>query len=89
MMERILTVENQNGIHARPSAAIVSCVSKFDCEIKLETENGEADGKSIMEILMLKILVGSKVKVTASGPDEEKVLDALEALFKDHFGVKE
>ena len=85
----MLTVENQNGIHARPSAAIVSCVSKYDCEVKLETPDGEADGKSIMEILMLKIVVGTNVKIIASGPDEEKVLDDLEALFKDHFGVKE
>lgn len=89
MTEKTLIVENQNGIHARPSAAIVNCVGQYDCEVKIETSEGEADAKSIMEILMLKITMGEKVKLIASGPDEEKVLDALEALFKDHFGVKE
>lgn len=89
MTEKTLIVENQNGIHARPSAAIVGCVSKYESVVTLKTNDGKADARSIMEILMLKILFGTQVTVIADGSDEEQVIVDLEQLFKDHFGVKE
>jgi len=89
MVERILLVENQSGIHARPSAAIVNCLSSYNCSVKLETSTGKADARSIMEILMLRATLESEVKVIAEGEDEEAAVNALEHLFKDHFGVKE
>jgi phosphocarrier protein len=89
MVEKILLVENQSGIHARPSAAIVNCLSSYSSNVRLETLEGKADARSIMEILMLRILCGAEVKVIAEGSDEGQAVDALENLFKDHFGVKE
>lgn len=90
MAEKILLVENQSGIHARPSAAIVECLKDYkDCKIHLETSQGRADARSIMEILMLRALVGTEVKVIANGDGEEQAIAALEQLFQDHFGVKE
>jgi len=86
MIEKTLTVENQSGIHARPSAAIVNCLSSYASEVKFETSAGKANARSIMEILMLKIMLHDEVKVTAEGSDEEQALAALEQLFKDQFG---
>jgi len=89
MAEKKLLVENKNGIHARPSAAIVETVKKFSSEVTLKTDNGEADAKSIMSILMLKISYGTEITVIAKGPDENETLDALDALFKNKFGFED
>ena len=89
MTEKKLLVENKNGVHARPSASIVEITNKFSSEVTIKTENGEADAKSIMAILMLRILSGTEVLVVANGPDETEVLDALEKLFKDKFGFED
>jgi len=89
MAERKLHVENKNGIHARPSASIVETVKKFSSEVTLKTSAGEADAKSIMSILMLKISYGTEITVIANGPDENETLDALDALFKCKFGFED
>ena len=89
MAEKKLLVENKNGIHARPSAAIVETVKKFSSEVTLKTSTGEADAKSIMSILMLKISYGTEVTAVADGADENETLDALDALFKNKFGFED
>jgi phosphocarrier protein len=89
MFERTLIVENESGIHARPSAAVVNCLSQYESEVKFETSRGKADARSIMEILMLRISQNDEVKVIANGSDEEQAVNALDELFRNHFGTKE
>ena len=86
MVEKKLLVENKNGIHARPSAMIVEVLSNFSSDIIIKTESGEADARSIMAILMLKILHGTEISVIANGQDEQEAVEAVEKLFKDKFG---
>jgi phosphocarrier protein len=86
MVEKKLLVENKNGIHARPSAAIVEALSNFSSEVIIKTKTGEADARSIMAILMLKILCGTEISIIANGSDEAEVIEAVEKLFKDKFG---
>jgi phosphocarrier protein len=86
MIEKKLLVENKNGIHARPSAAIVGALSDFKSEVMIKTETGQADARSIMAILMLKILCGTEITFVVDGPDEEETIAAIEALFDDKFG---
>ncbi|MDR0304547.1 MAG: HPr family phosphocarrier protein [Chitinispirillales bacterium] len=86
MIEKRLLVENKNGIHARPSAAIVGTLSGFSSEVIIKTDDGEADARSIMAILMLKILCGTEISIVANGDDEVEAINALEKLFKEKFG---
>lgn len=82
---KTFTVNNKLGIHARPAAQFVKIASRFDCEISVEKDEEEIDGKSIMGLMMLAAGNGSQLKVTADGSDEEEALAALEDLVSRNF----
>ena len=82
---KTFTVNNKLGIHARPAAQFVKIASRFDCEISVEKDEEEIDGKSIMGLMMLAAGNGSQLKVTAVGSDEEEALAALEDLVSRNF----
>jgi phosphocarrier protein HPr len=79
-------VENKLGLHARPAAAFVQTTHKYRSSVTVQKEGGDSvDGKSIMGILTLAAEKGSKLHISADGPDEEGLLNSLEALFKRKF----
>lgn len=82
---KIFIVNNKLGIHARPAAQFVKIASRFDCEIRVEKDEEEIDGKSIMGLMMLAAGHGSQLKVTADGGDEAEALVALEELVGRNF----
>ena len=77
---REFTVQNRLGLHARPSAQFVKLCSRFRCDVWVEKDGEQVNGKSIMGLMMLAAGMGSKLKVTCEGADGEKALAELEAL---------
>ena len=77
---REVTVLNRLGLHARPSAMFVKVCSRFKCEVWIEKDGEEVNGKSIMGLMMLAAGLGTKLKITCDGPDAEKALAEIEAL---------
>lgn len=88
MVERVLTVIGQLGLHARAAAKLVRVASQFQSTIELErVDTGQsADAKSILNVLMLAASSGTSIRVIAAGVDEAAAVDALEHLFRDSFG---
>jgi phosphocarrier protein HPr len=86
MTERTVTIQNRNGLHARPAAEIVKTAAKFRCEITLIREDLEVNGKSIMGVMMLAAEFGSQLVIRCDGADEQGALDALAALIESKFG---
>lgn len=86
---RQLVVTHAQGVHARPSAAIVNTVRRFHSVVKIRNANREANAGEILEVMSLGIPFGAQVTLTAKGPDADEVLDALEDLFTDNFGMSE
>lgn len=82
---KTFTVNNKLGIHARPAAQFVKIASRFESEIRVEKDEEEIDGKSIMGLMMLAAGHGSRLKVTADGSDEAEALAALEGLVDRNF----
>ena len=85
MEEREATVKNRLGIHARPSALLVQTAKKFSSEITLVKDGLEVNGKSILGVMMLEAVVGSKIRVRAEGEDEavaaKKMFKLIESAF--------
>jgi phosphocarrier protein HPr len=86
MMERAVQVVNKNGIHARPAAEIVRTAARFRCEITMERDGLEVNGKSIMGVMMLAAEFGATVNLRADGPDAGEALEALSGLIAGRFG---
>jgi phosphocarrier protein HPr len=85
MTERILTIRNRAGMHARPAALLVKTASAFKSQIHIEKDGERINGKSIMGVITLGATYNSQLKVIADGPDEAAALDALERLFENRF----
>ncbi len=85
MPTREFTVTNKLGIHARPAAQFVKTASAFSCDIHVEKDDEQADGKSIMGLMMLAAGHGSVLSITADGDDAEAALDALGGLIARNF----
>jgi len=81
-----LTIVNKLGLHARAAAKFVKCASQFSSKIILSKDGIEADGKSIMSILMLAAEKGSTVTLKVFGDDQESAFQALKKLISDGFG---
>ena len=81
-----LTIENRNGLHARPAALFVKTSSKYRSEVWVEKDGERVNGKSIMGLMMLAAGKGSVLRVSAEGEDAQTVLDALEQLIRTRFG---
>jgi phosphocarrier protein len=89
MMQSEVTILNKLGLHARAAAKFVTLASRFDSEIRVQRGTKEANGKSIMGIMMLAASQGTRLCIIASGPDEEKALQQLETLINERFGEHE
>ena len=86
MPERIVQIENKNGLHARPAAEIVKCAAKFRSEITIVKDDLDVNGKSIMGVMMLAAEFGSTIVLRASGDDADAALDALATCIASKFG---
>ena len=88
-VELRVTVENRQGLHARPSSMLAETALKFEgTELKLKRGELEVNAKSIMELLMLEAVCGTELVLSARGPDAEQALDVIRALFACQFHVK-
>lgn len=76
-LAREATIRLPHGLHSRPSAALAQLAQKFESSILVVTDNGEADVKSMLDILSLAITPNSIVVVITRGCDEALAMDAV------------
>lgn len=85
MVERKLKLKNKLGLHARAAAKLVQLGETFKSEIKISKDTVEANGKSILSVLLLAAPLGTELTFRIEGPDEEKAMDAINALIERKF----
>lgn len=85
MIERMVTIKNRAGIHARPAALLVQTASRYKSQIFIEKENDRINGKSIMGIITLGASYDTSLKLIADGADEGEAIDAMVRLFDSKF----
>jgi phosphocarrier protein len=85
-LEQEFTITNKNGMHARPAAQFVKQASQFQCEILMEKDDEQVNGKSIMGLMMLAASKGEKIKLITEGTDAESAMATLGGLITSGFG---
>jgi phosphocarrier protein len=92
---RDIKVSNKLGLHARPAMQFVDLANQFKSQIMVSKpaidgeEAGEADGKSVMQMIILAATEGTPLKIIAEGEDAELAVKKLAQLFEDKFGEGE
>ncbi len=85
MFKTKAVVQNEAGIHCRPSAILVKEGSAYAGKILVTAESGSCDLTSALECIMLGLEPGAEVTIQVTGPDEEAFGKKLAELFETHF----
>ena len=85
MVEKILTVRNRAGIHARPASLIAQTANKFSSEILLENNDTTVNAKSIMGVITMAAGYNTNLVLKADGSDAADAVAAIAALFENKF----
>src|SRR5687768_8031014 len=84
-LTRIVIVTNPQGLHARPADMFVKTAMRFQSKIEVVKDSERVDGKSILSMLTLAAMEGTKLSLEATGGDAQQALDALAELFLRNF----
>jgi len=72
------TIHNSHGLHARPSAILVSIAKKFQADIQVTNVAGKStSAKSLMKLMSLGVRCDEALTFTANGADAELALTAI------------
>ena len=80
MFYKEIVVRCESGLHNRQATYFVQKANEFECSIWLESENRKMNAKSLLGIMSLGIITGTKVSLSAQGADAEAAVTALEEL---------
>ena len=79
------TIPNKLGMHARPAAQFVKRASRYACDVWVEKDDEQVNGKSIMGLMMLAAGHGSQLLIDCDGADAERALQEIEELVAGKF----
>jgi len=81
-------IVNKRGLHARASAKFVNHVNELaeDLDIRVRKEGTEAEGGSILGLMMLGAARGDSINISVSGDSAEAALASLVNLVRTGFG---
>ena len=85
MVEKMLTVKNRAGIHARPAAIIAQTANKFQSEVTITKDDASVNAKSIMGVITMAAGYNTVLTLQVEGPDETDCATAIEELFNSKF----
>jgi phosphocarrier protein HPr len=87
MIEKIITLQDQVGFHARTAALFAKRATQFKAEIQVEFKEKKANGKSTLALMTLGVKSMEEIKIIIQGPDEQAAMEALTALIESQFKV--
>ncbi|KUO55241.1 MAG: serine kinase [Sphingomonadales bacterium BRH_c3] len=87
-VRRTLTIVNERGLHARASAKFVGAVAALPngTKVRVAKDGHEAEGGSILGLMMLGAAKGDEVELIVTGENAEAVFADLSAMIQDGFG---
>ena len=82
MFNKEIVVRCESGLHNKQATYFVQKANEFSSSIWLEAGSRKMNAKSLLGIMALGIVTGTTVVITASGPDAEEAVNALELLLQ-------
>ena len=80
MFNKEVVVRCESGLHNKQATYFVQKANEFTCSIWVESVNRKMNAKNLLGIMSLGIVTGATVTLSASGPDAEEAVNALETL---------
>ena len=78
MTDRLVTVTNNVGLHARAATLFIQRANTFKgCSVWIENDNRRVNAKSLLGVLSLGVVRGMQIKIVADGENEAGAVDGL------------
>lgn len=78
MIRKLVTMQNEKGLDARPIALLVQEASQYASKVYIEVDGKQVNAKSIMGMMSLTFSGGEEFTVIADGTDEEEAIQGVE-----------
>ncbi len=85
MVEKLVTIRNAHGLHARPAGVLSQAANEFSANIYIQKGLMKVNAKSIMGVMMLAASRGTQLTIRAEGPDETEAVETLSNLVESGF----
>ncbi len=85
MCVKDVVINNQVGLHARPATFFIQKANEFKSSVWVEKEDRRVNAKSLLGVLSLGIVGGTKIRIIVDGSDEEACMNALVDLVEKDF----
>ncbi|MBE6644749.1 MAG: HPr family phosphocarrier protein [Ruminococcaceae bacterium] len=85
MISRDIIIKNSVGLHARPATFFIQKANSYKSSIWVEKEDCRVNAKSLLGVLSLGIVAGTKITLIADGNDEAAAVEGLVALIDSGF----
>ena len=86
-VSRVVVIQNEQGLHARPAEMFARMALKFESRIDVIRGDRRVDGKSIIDLLTMGATQGTELTVEAEGSDAAEAVEALAELVQSGFHV--
>ena len=80
--ERLVVIRNPHGLHMRPAVKFVDCASSYSGQVSLMKGPQEVDGKSIMQLTLLRATQGTELKLVVAGEGAAEAVETLAAILE-------
>ena len=89
MLTKTVKVVNENGLHLRVAGKIVELIKNSCSKVSLNCQKCKknADGCSILQMLLLEATKGHDLQIIVEGKDEKMILTKLEEIFTNGEGI--
>lgn len=88
-IEAVFVIKNEHGLHARPSAVLVNEVKKYNASVavqNLDRNSQLVSAKSLMKIVALGVVKGTRLRFVATGDEAQQVIDGIGAVIESGLG---
>lgn len=82
MFNKEVIVRCESGLHNKQATYFVQKANEFESTIWLESNSRKMNAKSLLGIMSLGVITGTKVTLSALGPDAEAAVNALDTLLQ-------
>ena len=80
-----LKIVNHYGLHARPAMEFATAAGEFSSEVRVRANDEDADGKSVMDLMLLAATKGTQIEVICNGADAKACLEHLSDMVRRGF----
>lgn len=86
IVECDVVMANPSGLNVRQAVSLAQAAARYQAAVVIEKDGEAADGRSILDLLLLEAHRGNRLHIKAAGTYARELLDELTALVEHPFG---